>query len=197
MVLLILGILAAVVIINVVGLTGHGQAESYDTDESTIQLAVTAFYADAHVYSTIGGWNEAGNYTSVHNYPTATGAASNLYLGSEIHFGKYTVHVVMDSSDGQSATTDDIVAAAIWMGLLVNTPGTGKGIAPVLDTKDNSAPRKGEIGPYLISIPRSCSHYNSSLGTGTFTWIVGEYNRVYGVFESGDQWYAGSAGSYP
>ncbi len=197
MVLLILGILAAVVIINVAGLTGHGQAESYATDESTIQFAVSAFYSDAHAYSGTGGWDEAGNFTSVHNYPTATGAASKLYVGNEVRMGKYTVNVVMDGNDSKPATTDDIVGAAIWMGLLVNMPGSGTGIAPVLDTKDNSAPLQGENGPYLNPQPKSCSRYNSSTGTGTITWIVGDYNRVYGVFEQGGVWYAGYGGRYP
>lgn len=193
--LLILGILAAVVVVNVVGLTGRGEAESYAVDERTIQLSVSTFYADAHAYSSTGGWNEAGNYNSVHNYPTALGIASNLYLGNETSMGKYKVNVVMKGSD--IATTDDIKAAAIWMGLLVNGPGDGTGISPVLDTMDNSAPLRGEPGPYLNPLPKSCSRYNSSAGTGTITWIVGKYNRVYGVFEDGGVWYAGFGGRYP
>jgi len=202
-VILILGILAGVVTVNVVGLTGRGEAESYATDERTIQLAVSTFYADTHAYcgidgdgdGWIDGWNEAGNYTSVHNYPTASGTASKLYLGNETGMGKYKVHVVMDGSD--IATTDDITAAAIWMGLLVNGPGDGTGISPVLDTMDNSAPLRGEPGPYLNPLPKSCSPYNSSSGTGTITWIVGAYNRIYGVFEQGGIWYAGFGGRYP
>jgi len=194
-VLLILGILAAVVVVNVVGLTGRGEAESYAVDERTIQLVVSTFYADAHAYSSTGGWNEAGNYASVHNYPTATGTASTLYLGNETGMGKYKVHVVMNGSD--IAATDDIEAAAIWMGLLVNGPGDGTGISPVLDTMDNSAPLAGEPGPYLNPLPKSCSGYNSSNGTGTITWIVGAYNRIYGVFEQGGVWYAGFGGRYP
>jgi len=199
----ILGILAAVVMVNVVGLTGRGQAESYATDERTIQLSVSTFFADTHAYSGIDGdgdgwidgWNEKGNYTSVHNYPTATGTASKLYLGNETGMGKYKVNVVMNGSD--IATTDDIEAAAIWMGLLVNGPGDGTGISPVLDTMDNSAPLRGEPGPYLNPLPKSCSGYNSSNGTGTITWIVGAYNRIYGVFEQGGIWYAGFGGRYP
>ncbi len=194
--LLILGILAAVVVVNVVGLTGRGEAESYAVDERTIQLSVSTFYADAHAYSSTGGWNEAGNYISVHNYPTATGTASKLYLGVETGMDKYKVNVVMNGN-GTAARDADIQAAAIWMGLLVNGPGDGTGISPVLDTMDNSAPLRGEPGPYLNPLPRSCSKYNSSTGTGTITWIVGSYNRVYGVFEQGGVWYAGFGGRYP
>jgi type II secretory pathway pseudopilin PulG len=196
-VIFILGILAAVVVVNVVGLTRRGEAEGYASDLGTIQLAVSAFYSDAHAYSSTGGWDEAGNYTSVHNYPTATGDASRLYLGSEVILGKYKVHVVMDGNDSKEATTGDIIAAAIWMGLLTHGPGSGTGIAPVLDTKDNSAPLQGENGPYLNPLPRSCSQYNASAGTGTITWIVGEYNRVYGVSEQAGVWYAGYCGRYP
>jgi hypothetical protein len=115
--------------------------------------------------------------------------------------GKYKVNVVMNGSD--IATTDDIKAAAIWMGLLVNGPGDGTGISPVLDTMDNSAPLAGEHGPYLNPLPKSCSKYNSSTGTGTITWIVGAYSRIYGVFSSDEnsdgieEWYAGFGGRYP
>jgi type II secretory pathway pseudopilin PulG len=198
-VLLILGILAAVVVVNVVGLTGRGEAESYAVDERTIQLSVSTFYSDAHGYSNTDGWNEAGNYTSVHNYPTATGTGSTLHLGNETAMGKYTVQVVMDSSDGMPATTGDITAAAIWMGLLVNGAGqcdvTGAG--PDVAPGDNNSPLAEEHGPYLNPLPRSCSRLNSSSGTGTITWIVGQYNRIYGVFESGGLWYAGFGGRYP
>ena len=197
--LLILGILAAVVVVNVVGLTGRGESESYATDERTIQLSVSTFYADAHAYNgppNSWGWNEAGNYTSVHNYPTALGTASKLYLGIETSIGQYKVNEVW-SAPGIRATTPEIVAAAIWMGLLVNGAGDGTGISPVLDTMDNSAPLRGEPGPYLNPLPRSCSKYNSSTGTGSITWIVGEYNRIYGVFEQGGMWYAGFGGRYP
>ena len=192
---MILGILAAVVVVNVVGLTGRGEAESYATDERTIQMAVSTFYADTHAYSSTGGWNEASGYTSVHNYPTASGAASNLYLGNETMMGKYKVNVVMDGTDNTPANEEidhDITAAAIWMGLLTNGPGDG-----TADTPGDSAPLAGETGPYLNPLPKSCSNYNSSSGTGTITWIVGAYNRIYGVFEQGGVWYAGFGGRYP
>jgi type II secretory pathway pseudopilin PulG len=188
---MILGILAAVVVVNVVGLTGRGEAESYATDERTIQLSVSTFFADTHAYSSTGGWNEAGNYTSVHNYPTATGTASRLYLGNDTSIGRYKVNEVW-SAPGTPATTPEIENAAIWMGLLTNGPGDG-----TADTPGDSAPLAGEPGPYLNPLPKSCSKYNSSNGTGTITWIVGAYNRIYGVFEQGGVWYAGFGGRYP
>ena len=50
----ILGILAAVVIPNVVGLMGRGGKQAYNTDVQTIQLATAAFYAD-----TQKGWYDS------------------------------------------------------------------------------------------------------------------------------------------
>jgi type II secretory pathway pseudopilin PulG len=204
---MILGILAAVVVVNVVGLTGRGEAESYATDERTIQLAVSTFFADVHAYSSTDGWNEEAG-TSVHNYPTATGTASKLYLGNETGMGKYKVNMVMDGTDNTPANEEidhDITAAAIWMGLLVNGAGQCDviGAGPDVAPGDNNSPRAGEHGPYLNPLPRSCSKYNSSTGTGTITWIVGAYSRIYGVFSSDEnsdgieEWYAGSGGRYP
>jgi len=195
-----MGVLAAVVVVNVVGLSGRGEAESYATDERTIQSSVSIFYSDTHAYSRTGippgGWNQAGNYTSVHNYPTEGGNASTLYLGGETTRGRYTVNVVMNSSDGLPANEGNITAAAIWMGLLTNRPGSGSS-GPDVAPGGNNSPLVGENGPYLNLLPRSCSWRNSSSGTGTITWVVSEYNRIYGVFEEGDVWYAGFGGRYP
>jgi type II secretory pathway pseudopilin PulG len=201
-VLFILGILATVVVVNVVGLTGRGEAESYASDAKTIQLAVYAFYADVHVYSKTGGWNEtAGNYTSVHNYPTRSGNDSTLYLDNEISLGKYKVRMVMERGSGMPATSGNIADATIWMGLLTNSPGDGEpGIdrAPPGDSRPYlNAPLAEEAGPYLNPLPQSCSIFNIYNGKGSIVWIIGEYGKVYGVFQSGDVWYAGYGGKYP
>jgi type II secretory pathway pseudopilin PulG len=192
----ILGILAAVVAVNVLGMVRRGQAETYAVDERTIQSAASIFYADTHAFSGAGGWNEAGNYTPVHNYPTALGTASSLRVGNQTTMGKYNVRLIMNSADNSPATADDIKAAAIWMGLLVNGPGQG-GSGPDVTPGAANSPLAGEDGPYLNSVPKSCSKNNSPAGTGTFTWIVGAYGRIYGVFQSGGLWYAGYGGTYP
>ena len=44
----ILGILAAVVIPNVIGLMGRGGKQAYETDQEVLQLASAAFYSDLH-----------------------------------------------------------------------------------------------------------------------------------------------------
>lgn len=183
------------------GLTGRGEAESYATDAKTIQFAVYAFYADAHAYSKTGGWNETSNSSSAHNYPTRSGNDSALYLGNETSIVKYKVRPVMDRRSGLPATQDDITDATIWMGLLTNAPGDGEpGIdrAPPGDSGQYlNAPLAEEVGPYLNPLPQSCSPLNIYNGKGSIIWIVGEYGRVYGVFESGDLWYGGYGGKYP
>jgi len=201
-VLAILGILAAVVSVAVIGLIGRGEEEAYNTDERTIQLAVATFYADEHAYNATeptGGWNEPSGYTSVHNYPTNDGSASALKpadVATEID-GYPVREIVGFTGSTPAAHRQEIEGAAIWMGLLVNGPGEGTGIAPVNDTRDNSAPLANEHGPYLNPLPDSCSHTNTMDGTGSITWIVGAYGRVYGVWESSGAWYTGFGGRYP
>jgi prepilin-type N-terminal cleavage/methylation domain-containing protein len=203
LVLVILGLLAAVVSVSVVGLVGRGEEEGYNVDERSIQTAVSTFYADAHGYSASGGgWSEPGGSTSVHNFPTCNGRASYLYRGGEVTINGGKAREVLGPG-GIPATEGEIVDAAIWMGLMVSTPGSGTGVAPVADTKDNCAPLDSEHGPYLNEIPQSCSVYNSVSGAGTYTWIVGRYGRVWGAFHydlDGDgtnEWYIGYSGVYP
>ncbi len=197
LVLAILGILAAVVSISVVGLMGHGEKEAYDVDERTIQMAVATFYADQHAFAggAGGGWNEAGGYTDVHNYPTYNGLDSDLYRGVEFTLGNYIVHEIWSAPD-TGATDADVRNAAIWMGLLENGPGDGAA-APDEAPGDDNSPLANEHGPYLHPLPDSCSTMNSSQGKGTITWIVGAYGRVYGVYEVDGVWYAGYGGRYP
>jgi len=197
LVLAILGVLAAVVSISVVGLMGHGEEEAYNVDERTIQLAVSTFYSDKHAYAgnfTVG-WNRASGYTSVHNYPAETGEASELYAAVRTQLGGYQVWEILGFTGSTPAEKRaEIEAAAIWMGLLVNGPGDGEGLPP---TKDNAAPLDGEHGPYLNPLPDSCGTMNCSRGSGSITWIVGAYGRVYGVYEADSVWYAGYGGRYP
>ena len=103
----ILGILAAVVIPNVVGLMGRGGKQAYNTDVQTIQLATAAFYADTQkgwydilpgddplgpsTYDAdlfddnVWGGNTSGNDQFPegfpgHYYPTAIAKVGNLVL---------------------------------------------------------------------------------------------------------------------
>jgi prepilin-type N-terminal cleavage/methylation domain-containing protein len=194
----LLAVLVAIVILSVGGFMARGSERGYDVDLKNLQRVVAAFYSDKHVYDPANGWNEAGSAASAQfNFPTRNGLSSDLYPGDVVEIGGQRVNLLMESSDGSPAEADDVVDAAIWMGLLVNEPGSGTGIAPVADTKDNSAPLANENGLYIDRIPESCSLYNSSQGKGTYTWIVGNYGRVYGVFQVGDAWYVGYSGAYP
>ena len=130
----ILGILAAVVIPNVVGLMGRGGAQAYETDQEVIQLGAATFYSDVH-----RGWNlEAGvaywgcNQTAYqedpgHYYPTALAVVGNHELvASTTDFDPDQVNnplMEMFGVAGTSATTDQINDHAIWMGMLVEAPG--------------------------------------------------------------------------
>jgi len=196
LVLGILGVLAAVVSVSVVGLIGRGEKEGYDVDERTIQLAVVTFYADIHAYDYTNGWNEDSG-TAGHNYPTGSGEGSGLYRSeTRSTINGQTVYRLM-KGDGETADDVDIPPAAIWMGLLVNEPGSGAAGGDIAPGDDNS-PLEGEMGPYLNEVPESCSGDNSTAGGGTYTWIVGSYGRVYGVFQHDtDEWYVGFKGTFP
>jgi len=191
----LLGVLATIVVLNVGGLLGRGEKEAYDIDERTIQTAVTTFYADSHAYDAMSGWNEDGALGG-HKYPTASGDASDLYRGDKVTLDGHTVYKIMEASDDSEAEEGDIIAAAIWMGLLVNAPGDGTP-GPDVAPGDASSPLAGEFGPYLNRLPESGSIRNSSGGKGTITWIVGDYGRIYGVWEEGGVWYSGFGGRYP
>jgi prepilin-type N-terminal cleavage/methylation domain-containing protein len=136
----ILGVLAAVVIPNVIGLLGRGGAQAYDTDEEVIQLAAATFYSDLQV-----GWDDpsaddsgayavtkfdddvwSANNTGViagHYYPTAIGVAANHVLVLDTDTLDSEGNPQIQRYGGAVATTADINTHAIWMGLLVNAPG--------------------------------------------------------------------------
>ncbi|MDY6892905.1 MAG: type II secretion system protein, partial [Chloroflexota bacterium] len=93
----ILGILAAVVIPNVVGLLGRGGAQAFETDEEVVQLASATFYSDTHAGwrdvngdddstddttfdDNVWGDSEAGNTTAGHYYPTSIARVGNHVL---------------------------------------------------------------------------------------------------------------------
>ncbi len=197
LILAILGVLVAVAAISLVGLLGHGEEEAYDVDERNIQMAVSTFYADAHAFAgdSGDGWNEAGGYTAVHTYPTYNGLDSDLYRGVEVALGDYDVYEIWSAPDTR-ATDADVRNAAIWMGLLKNEPDYGTA-GPDVAPGDANSPLADEYGPYLNELPESCSNMNSTQGDGSITWIVGDYGRVYGVYEEEGVWYAGFGGRYP
>ena len=195
----ILGILVAVVVVSVVGFMGRGAETGYNGDEHNLKTAVAAFVADKHVRDDVNGWNEADSTDPPDfKFPTLNGSYSALYTGDAVEVGGQNVHILMKAADTPAETTD-VEKAAIWMGLLVNEPGSG--VNP--DDKDTSAPLAEEHGLYINEVPESCSLHNSSKGKGTYTWIVGSGGSIYGLFpfdgdgDGANEWYIGFSGSYP
>ena len=209
----ILGILAAVVIPNVIGMMGRGSAQAYETDQEVIQLAASTFYSDFHsCYDSdtlFWGCNdtdladEAGHY-----YPTEL-----AYLGLHTIYPSTTEfdiaggnpnnpRLIGGSGAGGVATDSDIAEHAIWMGLLVNAPGDYDSPSGTAERGDVSVPEI-EIGLYLQEVPESAMEGNTRNGAptghgGSYCWIVGDNGNVYGVYSTAaDTWYAGFGGGYP
>jgi prepilin-type N-terminal cleavage/methylation domain-containing protein len=212
----ILGILAAVVIPNVVGLLGRGGEQAYTTDEEVIQLAAATFFADAH-----GGWedtdtNDGGNCTeytvadyaanewtdalvmAAHTYPTAIANVNMhvLVLNDAVLDAENNPRVELDTcAGGGAATLADIQAHAIWMGLLVNAPGDHAGTN--LD-RETVAPLLLENGLYLNEMPESAGSDNGSPNPGGYTWVVGKNGVVFGCYaDPTGVWWSGFSGGYP
>ena len=211
-VLAILAVLAAVVIPNVTGMFGRGAKQAYDTDKETIQMAVATFYFDVHGYDATNGWNETGSEAG-HRYPTASGDHTGLYIDQLWWDADNENSYLVRDSGGAVADDADIQGGAIWMGLLVNSAGVADATNP--ETAGGSSVLAGEKGPYLNEFPESCStgdtwNGNPATPGGSYTWIVGQDGKVFGVYKvsdivngSGthytttDSWVAGFSGSYP
>jgi prepilin-type N-terminal cleavage/methylation domain-containing protein len=218
-VLAILAVLAAVVIPNVTGMFGRGASQAYDTDLETIQMSAATFFFDVHAGydSATDRWQDTTFPDGAHRYPTETAAASLLY--SEVSNpvtidDKYTVFRILDATDSPAtdATDADIQAAAIWVGLLVNSPADGTGGGST--DRDGACVLTGEKGPYLNGIPDSAmagNNYNGPATGGSYCWIVGQDGKVYGVSQvtwatdpddtgpmvAGTYWCHGFNGTYP
>jgi prepilin-type N-terminal cleavage/methylation domain-containing protein len=179
----ILGILAAVVIPNVVGLLGRGGKQAYATDLNTVQLAAAAFYSDVHT-----GWldvssddapgdassfmndNVWGNtYAGVvgheeiipgHYYPTAIAKVANHYL--EIDLTQTDPQqtnnpMIINGNTSLAASDEDIEASAIWMGLLINAAGDGNVTLDGVTDRYGVSPLIGESDLYLNDYPVSAN----------------------------------------
>ena len=214
----ILGILAAVVIPNVVGLLGRGGKQAFLTDEQTIQLAAATFFADVHTgwadvaatdptavpWSSAPGayltntWGNTGNATKAgHFYPTSIGEVAKHYLTLGTTPDPQQLANANVITDSGAAGDDDINASAIWMGLLVNAAGT-----PVAGIdRWTAVVASPENALYLNEMPKSAFWTYNGTPTqgksGGYTWVVGLNGKVFGVYESNNIWYAGFSGAYP
>ena len=146
---------------------------------------------------------------------TITADASDLYpeIGNPVTIDdKYTVFRVLEASDDSDAEDADIQNAAIWVGLLVNSPADGT--AGGSTDRDAACVITGEKGPYLNGIPESAmagNTYNGPATGGSYCWVVGQDGKVYGVSQvtwtvdpdgagpmaAGTYWCVGFNGTYP
>ena len=129
----ILGVLAAVVIPNVVGLMGRGGKQAYNTDVKTVQLAAATFYSDTHAGFVAATPAWGGNVSKPapgtaektgHFYPTALGFVNShvLTLGTIEDPAKVgSGNMLIVNGSGTAANAAAIADASIWMGLLVNS----------------------------------------------------------------------------
>jgi type IV pilus assembly protein PilA len=221
----ILGILAAVVIPNVVGLMGRGGAQAYETDQEVIQLAASTFYADVHSGFALGVDGLTGtpatyldntwgaNQTTEdagHYYPTAIAAVSGhvLRLGTDTDPANPGNFVIESDVAGTDAVDADIRDHAIWTGLLTNAPGTGVvDDAAGLLNRGTTSVLLTENGLYLQEVPESAAA-DTAVGNdrngadppgGGYTWVVGLNGTVYGAYQDSvtNIWYNGFSGAYP
>jgi len=208
----ILGVLAAVVIPNVVGLMGRGGRQAYQTDNEVIQLGVATFYSDIH-----GGWVNGApvlwgcnNVVAAvpdlqpagHYYPTslASFGAHTLVL-STIGFDPAQVNnfvVMIDTAGGDIETNKaldpDINDHAIWMGLLANNPGDWESANGTENRGAGVSVLAAETGLVLQKIPKSASWAETALDLnnrgngnanpgGGYTWVVGKNGTVFGAYK--------------
>jgi prepilin-type N-terminal cleavage/methylation domain-containing protein len=218
----ILGILAAVVIPNVVGLMGRGGAQAYETDQEVIQLAASTFYSDVH--SGFGGGTDAdistfddnmwgANATATdagHRYPTAIAVVGSHVLALHATSDDAdNIGNMLITNDGTTACTDqNIKDHAIWMGLLMNTPGSSvANDATGLADRGTTSVLEAETGLYLQELPESAAaetgagnndRNGADAPGGGYVWVVGENGTVFGAYEGADgNWYNGYSGAYP
>lgn len=190
---------------------------NFEIDEVVIQLAASSFYADVH-----SGWRDTRGDD---NPSDATTFNDNVWgrVRDDIEMGHYLPtaialvdnHILEESSttldhatdnpqlEGVNgpATTAEITAHAIWMGLLVNDYVQGTQSDGVKD-RDRVSPLDGEYSRYLNYILESSmagDDYNGAREPGgSYCWVVGKNGIVYGAYKGDDgYWYAGFKGIYP
>jgi prepilin-type N-terminal cleavage/methylation domain-containing protein len=210
----ILGVLAAVVIPNVVGLMGRGGRQAYQTDSEVIQLATSTFFSDVHGGYDIGPpvvWGDS-NLADVtnHYYPCALAGQNDPYLlvsTTQFDEPNNPTNPLLLQSAGLAADDGNVTESAIWMGLLINAPGDGvlAGGYATVPIRGGVSALGNDTGLYLQKMPKSAKSgdlYNGASGTGGgYAWVVGKNGTVYGVYQPGSAadspWYVGFSGSYP
>ena len=200
----ILGILAAVVIPNVVGLMGRGGRQALQTDEQTIQLATSTFYSDVHGgfiwtgVSTASEWGcpnvfnvDPATYQQApgHYYPTALGTVNSHYIVASTGYfdadNPNSALLVFGNATSIAVANPNISESAVWMGLLIESPGFNVALPDQgLDSRGNVSVLVTDTGLYLQNMPKSASNaYNGAPSPGGgYTWIVGQNGSVFGAY---------------
>jgi len=192
----ILGVLAAVVIPNVVGLMGRGGKQAYQTDKEVIQLATSTFFSDVHGgfiaspaawgcnSTTPGATEPAGHY-----YPTALASVNGHFISAStgIFDADQVSSALLLGAGGTNAVDDgNISVSAIWMGLLINAPGDGVAGTPGVTDRGDVSALATNTGLYLQNMPKSAMTGNDRNGSdppgGGYCWIVGKNGTVYGAY---------------
>jgi len=153
-----------------------------------------------------------------HYYPTSVAYPGNHTLTIDVQTvdpdcESYANFLILEEDGFSPATDAAIQAHAIWMGLLINTPGS-------YDSADNDGncdgPRsecgttdRGDVsslddekGSYLAEMPASAMTGNSYNGApwpgGDYCWVVGKYGDVYSAYKGNDgYWYHRSVNYEP
>ena len=214
----ILGVLAAVVIPNVVGLMGRGGKQAYSTDSEVTQLASSTFFSDVH-----GGWGGGADDNAAtfddnawganattedagHYYPTAIAVMGDhiLRLSDTVDDPDIIGNFQLMLEDGTTPAADqDVKNHAIWMGLLTEAPGDNVDlIGDGLLTRGTVSVLETDTGLYLQRMPKSAMATDARNGAeppgGGYCWVVGKNGTVYGVYTTGtDEWFSGFSGAYP
>ncbi len=204
------------------GFLGTSDADNYETDAQTVQLATATFYSDVHSgWRDVNGDDNSNNASSFgdnvwgdsdtsntqivqgHYYPTAIAEVSNHILTlSTSQFDPDNPGNPRIDAEGVAATDTMIQAHAIWMGLLVNDAGNYTRVGGTTDRWEVS-PLDGDGSLYLNDVPESAAadaNYNGDPGMvmgGNYCWVVGKNGYVYGVYMgSNGCWYNGFNGTY-
>lgn len=184
-VLAILSALAAVVVPTVGSIYRRAAQDVWTTDKNTIQTSVALFYYDIHKYDSTKGWNEATGVDG-HYYPCAIGQPNSSSITDLLIAANHDANPQNYFKDGKNG--------AIWMGLLVNSPGSADATDP--ETPRGSSPLASEKGPYLAELPQSCNANNGG-NSGGYTWVITYDGTIYGLYWDGSVWREGFKGSYP
>ena len=111
----ILGILAAVVIPNVMGMMGSGRVESANTEAYDVAIAVLACMVDNNVYELVNGGTVGTLHVSVVN---SSGTGTPLIPVHDYLTGNLQAQYVLDTTGHITGITADSEAGLKWDGLV-------------------------------------------------------------------------------